>query len=74
MSDVQKHQYMHEYPFIATQQGTRQLTRHEERLAHAYLLGIVEKPTQPMWVVVASGIAIIAGVVVGITAYLSYIF
>lgn len=73
MADVRKHEYMHEYPFVCTQAGTRQLTKQEERIASAYLLDIVHTHT-PVWAIVASGIGIIAGAVVGVAAYLSFIF
>lgn len=74
MPDVEKHQYMHEYPFVCTQAGTRPMTKQEQREAQAYMLGIVEKPTLSMWAVLASGLSIVTGVVVGIAAYLVYLF
>lgn len=74
MSDVRKNLYMHEYPFVCTQAGTRQLNKQEQRQAQAYMLGVVDKPMQPVWVIVTSGIAIIAGIVVGLAIGLSFLF
>jgi len=74
MTEVRKHEYMHEYPFVCTQAGTRPLTKQEQKQAQAYLLDIVSVPEQSVWVHVVSGLAIVTGIVVGVTAYLVYLF
>lgn len=73
MSDIRKHMYMHDYPFVCTQAGTRGLTRKEERIAIAYLLD-VEKTHTNVWAIVTSGIAIVTGIVVGFAAYVLSVF
>ena len=74
MSDVRKHQYMHEYPFVCTQAGTRPMTKQEQKQAQAYLLDVIDVPERPLWVHVVSGLAIVTGIVVGVAVYVISLF
>ena len=73
MSNIRKHEYMHKYPFVCTQTGTRMMTKKEAKQAQAYLLDIVDNPTK-VGTAMVSAISIVAGIVVGVVAYLVYLF